>query len=206
VLSPRRAAILQEQQLRQARVKTARPVSFERHSEPRGVHIFLDIGHHPDWNPACFLLKREAGMGLQIEQRERENIIILDLKGRLVLGDEDISLLQRLLFLLDSRHRKVILNIIEVSDIDSSGLDTLAFCSTRFHDIGGRLVLLHTCLPGAEVTEILKRSAGVEIYRDETDAVQSFFFQRLVPRYDILEFVKEQQQLRNRNSEVLGQD
>ena len=70
-------------------------------------------------------------MGLQIEQRERENMVIFDLKGRLVLGHEDISLLQRLLFLRDSRHRKIILNFIEVSDIDSSGLDTLAFGSTR---------------------------------------------------------------------------
>jgi len=144
-------------------------------------------------------------MGLQIKQRERETIVILDLKGRLVLGDEDISLLQRLLFLLDSRHRNVILNVLEVSDIDSSGLDTLVFCSTRFQDIGGRLVLLNTGQPGANVPDILKRSsAGVEIYREETDAVKSFFPDRFVPRYDILEFVKGQQQIRNRNSEALS--
>jgi anti-sigma B factor antagonist len=135
-------------------------------------------------------------MGLQIEQREREDVIILDLRGRLVLGDDDISLLQRLLFALDSRRRKVILNFIEVSDIGSSGLDTLAFCSTLFHDIGGRLVLLNANQCGANVTDILKRGAGVEIYEKETDAVMSFFPDRFVPRYDILEFVKAQQQLR----------
>jgi anti-sigma B factor antagonist len=149
-------------------------------------------------------LSEKAGMGLQIKQRERETVVILDLKGRLVLGDEDISLLQRLLFLLDSRHRKVILNVLEVSDIDSSGLDTLVFCSTRFQDIGGRLVLLNTGQPGAKVPDILKRSACVEIYREETDAVKSFFPDRFVPRYDILEFVKEQRQIRNRNSEALS--
>jgi len=166
----------------------------------------MNIGYQPDWKPACLVLKREAGMGLQIEQRERENIIILDLKGRLVLGTEDISLLQRLLFLLDSRRREVILNFIEVSDIDSSGLDTLAFCSTRFHEIGGRLVLLNAGQRGANATDILKRGAGVEIYQEETDAVMSFFPDRFVPRYDILEFVKDQQQLRNRNPEALRQD
>ena len=81
-------------------------------------------------------------MKLQIEQREREKIVILDLKGQLMQGDEDLSLLKRLLLLLDSRRPNVIVNLREVSGIDASGLATLAFCATRFHDAGGRLVCL----------------------------------------------------------------
>ena len=53
---------------------------------------------------AGVLLQRRSGgatMDLQIEQRESEGIVILDLEGRLGLGGEDISLLQRLLFLLE---------------------------------------------------------------------------------------------------------
>jgi len=131
-------------------------------------------------------------MKLQIEQREREKIVILDLKGPLVLGDDELSLLPRLLFLLESRHPKVILNFKDVGSVDEAGLDTLSFCATRFHDAGGRLVLLNVSSP----------HAGIETYQQEADAVNSFFPDRVVPRYDILEFVKEQQQLRDRSSSV----
>ncbi len=139
-------------------------------------------------------------MNLQIEQRERENIVILDLKGRLILGDEDLSLLQRLLFLLDSRQRQVILNLKEVSRIDESGLDTVAFCATRFHDVGGRLVLLNLSQSQAQVAGISRLNTVSETYQEETEAVNSFFPERTVPRYDILEFVNEQKQSRNRES------
>jgi anti-anti-sigma factor len=80
---------------------------------------------------------------LQIEERQRENIVILDLKGSLIQAEEDLALLQRLLSLLDSRRPNVIVNFQEVSGIDASGLATLTFCATRFHDAGGRLVLLN---------------------------------------------------------------
>ncbi len=143
-------------------------------------------------------------MNLQIEQREREKIVILDLKGRLALGDEDLALLQRLLSLLDSRHHQVILNLEEVSSIDESGLDTVAFCATRFHEVGGRLVLLNLGQSHAQVADISKLNTVWETYREETDAVNSFFPDRVVPRYDILEFVNEQKQSRNRKSSSAG--
>jgi anti-sigma B factor antagonist len=139
-------------------------------------------------------------MNLQIEQREREKIVILDLKGWLVLGEEDLSLLQRLLFLLDSRHRQIILNLEEVSSIDESGLDTVAFCATRFHDVGGRLVLVDLRQSRAQVADLSRLSTVPETYQEETEAVNSFFPDRVVPRYDILEFVTEQKQSRSQNS------
>jgi len=125
-------------------------------------------------------------MELEIEQRERDKIVILDLKGRLVKGDEELSLLQRLLFLLDSRRRRIILNLRELTSIDESGLETLAFSKTRFHDVGGRLVLLNAGQQHSQIVDL-------ETYSDETDAVNSFFPDRAVRRYDILQFVKEQQ-------------
>src|SRR5580704_16623174 len=129
--------------------------------------------------------KRVGSMKLQIEQREREKIVILDLKGSLVLGEEDLSLLQRLLYLLDSRHRQVILNLKELSHVDESGFDTVAFCATRFHDIGGRLVLLDIGQSRAQVAGTSKLDIVAESYQEEAEAVNSFFPDRVVPRYDI---------------------
>jgi anti-sigma B factor antagonist len=138
-------------------------------------------------------------MKLKIELRERERVVILDLKGSLVVGEEDLSLLQRLLFLLDSRQRRVILNLKDVSDIDESGLDTIAFCATRFHDVGGRLVLIDLGQSHAKVADISKLSTISETYQEETEAVNSFLSDPAVPRYDILEFVNAQKQPGNRN-------
>jgi anti-sigma B factor antagonist len=135
-----------------------------------------------------------ASVKLQIEQRERENIVILDLKGQLTQGDEDLSLLQRLLLLLDSRRREVIVNLQEVSSLDASGLATLAFCATRFHDVGGRVVFLNPRRPDRPGTDILEPNTALETYQEELDAINSFFPDRVVPRYDILEFVQKRKQ------------
>jgi anti-anti-sigma factor len=147
---------------------------------------------------ASSVLSENLGMCLRISQRETEAIVILDLKGELVLGDEDLSLLQRLLFLLDSRRHKVILNLKEVFSIDASGLATLAFCATRFHDVGGRLVLLNSAQQSAEIADT-ELNTVLENYQEEADAVNSFLLERVVPQYDILEFVTEQEKSRNRN-------
>ena len=128
-------------------------------------------------------------MKLQIEQRERENITILDLKGPLIQGEEDLSLLQRLLLLLDSRRPNVIINLQEVSRIDANGLATLAFCARRFHDAGGRVVLLNPHRPDRPGADILEPDTGLETYPEELDAVNSYFPDRVVSKYDILEFV-----------------
>jgi anti-sigma B factor antagonist len=141
-------------------------------------------------------------MGLQIAQREKEAIVILDLKGELVLDDDYLSLLQRLLFLLDSRRHKVVLNLKGVSGMDATGPATLAFCAKLFQDIDGRLVVLNPGQPHAQVADILELNTVLETYQEETEAVNSFFPERVVPRYGILEFVKEQEQLRDRNCEA----
>jgi anti-sigma B factor antagonist len=129
---------------------------------------------------------------LQIEQRQRENVVILDLKGQLTQGDED--LFKRLLLLLDSRRREVIVNLQEVSSIDASGLATLAFCATRFQDVGGRVAFLNPRGPDRPDTNILEPNSALETYQEELDAVNSFFPDRVVPRYDILEFVQKRKQ------------
>jgi anti-sigma B factor antagonist len=158
--------------------------SFERHSDPpRSPYLGVISTIQPigSWRGAS-MPKRVGSMKLKIEQRERERVVILDLKGSLVVGEEDLSLLQRLLFLLDSRQRQVILNLKEVSDIDESGLDTVAFCATRFCDIGGRLVLVDLGQPHAKVADISKLSNVSETYQEEIEAVNSFFSDPVVPR------------------------
>lgn len=131
-------------------------------------------------------------MKLEIQQRENEGVLILDLKGRLVLGPEDSALRQRLQDL--AQRHNVIVNLKDVSDIDSTGLGTLVTSALRFRDAGGKLVLLHLNDSKGRLPDILKLNTVFETYQDEVAAVNSFFPDRKVPRYDILDFVEEQEQ------------
>lgn len=70
-------------------------------------------------------------MSLDIEQRETEGIVILDLKGPLTLGHGDGELRDRVAALRQSDKVNIVLNFKEVSDIDSTGLGTLVFGLVR---------------------------------------------------------------------------
>lgn len=132
-------------------------------------------------------------MKLEIDRREKEGILVLDLKGRLVLGDQDLALRHGLQSVSDERRNQVILNLQDVSDIDSTGMGTLVFWALRFRESGGKMVLLHLSDSQAKLPEILKLNAVFETYKAEVDAVNSFFPERKVAHYDILDFVEEQE-------------
>src|ERR1700730_5242755 len=130
-------------------------------------------------------------MHLEIQQREKEGITILDLKGRVVLGREDLSLRERLLSLLANGIRNVILNLKEVTHIDTAGVGTLVLCTERFRTAGGRIVLVNLSPAQVSIANILKLDSELDIYPDQLDAVNSFFPDRAVPHFDILQLVEE---------------
>jgi anti-sigma B factor antagonist len=128
---------------------------------------------------------------LHIDQRENEGITILDLKGKMVLGPEDVAVRQRLQELHDAGHTKVAINLKNVSIIDSTALGTLIYCSQQFQGAQGKLVLFNLSTEHARLSDVFKTSTAFEIYPDEISAVNSFFPDRAMQHYDILEFVGE---------------
>ena len=130
-------------------------------------------------------------MHLEIQQREKEGITVLDLKGRLILGPEDASLRERLPSLVADGIRNVIVNLKHVTHIDTAGVGTLVLCMEKFQAAGGRLVLVNLRPAEATMANILKLDSELDIYPDELDAVNSFFPDRAVRHYDILELVEE---------------
>ncbi|HEY6392598.1 MAG TPA: STAS domain-containing protein [Bryobacteraceae bacterium] len=126
---------------------------------------------------------------LEVKQRERDGVVILDLEGPLVIGDEDLALRQRLVSLLEAGRRNLILNLKDVTEIDATGLGALEFCAEKFREAGGKCVLLNLDPARTELSEVFKLATAFETYQDELDAVNSFFPDRTVPHYDILEFV-----------------
>jgi anti-anti-sigma factor len=128
---------------------------------------------------------------LQVNQRESEGIVVLDLKGRLILGPEDVALRQRLQALREAGSTNVALNLKDVSDIDSTALGTIIFCATKFQEAGGRLALFNLSPSHSALSNAVELNTAFEIYPDEVSALNSFFPERAIQHYDILEFVEE---------------
>jgi anti-sigma B factor antagonist len=138
-------------------------------------------------------------MAFEIHERETEGVLILDLDGRLVAGDAAAALRERCKSLKSGS--KVILNLKEVHFIDSSGLGTLVACHSTVEQGGGELKLLNLTERSAQLMVLTKLSTVFQIYEDEQMAVNSFFPDREVKRFDILEFVQSQE---NEEGQHLG--
>ena len=159
-----------------------------------GFNFASNLGREfwPDLKRVLNLRRRKLSMSLHIEQREREGIIILDLKGPLTLGHGDLELRDRLPALHQSGKVNIVLNLKEVSHIDSTGLGTLVFGLARLRKAGGRLALLNLNRSHLELFLLTKLAIAFEFFDDEQDAVNSFFPDRAVRRFDILNFVQHE--------------
>src|ERR1700722_4834737 len=129
-------------------------------------------------------------MGLEIAEREREGVTLMDLKGRITLGDE-VSLFRGAFEKLAAlQEPKLILNMKAVDYVDSTGLGALVMCSTRFGNAKGVVKLVNVNRRNIELMVMTKIDTIFEVFDDETDAINSFFPGREVKRFDILEFVQ----------------
>lgn len=133
-------------------------------------------------------------MSLEIQQREREGVVILDLNGRLTVGGEVSTFRERLQKLIDSGRTNIILNLKEVDYIDSTGLGALVMSYTSLQRAGGKIKLLNLSRRGIELLVMTKLTTIFEVFDDEQNAVNSFFPDRELKRFDILSFVKQQKE------------
>jgi anti-sigma B factor antagonist len=130
-------------------------------------------------------------MALEIAQREREGIIILDLKGRITAGDEAGAFRGAVEKAAATPEPRLILNLQGVDYIDSTGLGAMVMCSTRLSRAGGRAKLLNLNRRSMELLVMTKIDTIFEAFDDEVDAVNSFFPGREIRKFDILSFVQQ---------------
>ena len=130
-------------------------------------------------------------MSLTIGKRDKEGILIFDLSGRLTVGEE-VSHLREDFKAIAGEGAKIILNLREIDYIDSTGLGTLVICYTTMQKAGGALKLLNLSRRNIELLILTKLTTVFELFNDEQDAVNSFFPDREIKKFDILSFVQEQ--------------
>ena len=130
-------------------------------------------------------------MALDIQQREHEGIVILDLKGRITVGPEASALRERIAALTAAGTPNLVLNLKDVDYIDSTGLGALVMCATSLRKIQGSVKLVNLSRRNIELLVMTKLATVFEIFTDEQDAVNSFYPGRKINAFDILSFVQE---------------
>ena len=114
-------------------------------------------------------------MGLQVSIRESGDVTILDLRGRSTIdGGESQLLNSQLQKLLATGVRKLLLNLGDLTQVDSSGISIIVGTHVSLRGQGGELKLLR---PGGHVLEVFRVLHLLEIiptFEDETQALASF--------------------------------
>jgi anti-sigma B factor antagonist len=111
---------------------------------------------------------------MKISTRQVDGITVIDARGRITLGDGDALLRETIGELLANNHRKLLLNLAEVSYIDSSGLGVLVGAYTTVRKQGGELQLLNLTKRVRNLLQITKLYTVFTVSDDETAAIKSW--------------------------------
>ena len=128
-------------------------------------------------------------MPLEIHEREREGIVILELSGRITVGPEASSVRERCTQLAAAGKVNLVLELSGVDFIDSTGLGALVMCATTLRKAGGSVKLVNLNRRNIELLVMTKLATVFEIFNDEQDAINSYFPDRKLKTFDILDFV-----------------
>lgn len=113
-------------------------------------------------------------MSLKITKRDASGVTVLELNGRLTLGDASAQLRDTLKGLVEKGDKKIVLHLGEVGYIDSSGLGELVSGFTTVKNQGGQLKLTNLTQKVNDLLTITKLYTVFEIHDDEKAAVDSF--------------------------------
>jgi anti-sigma B factor antagonist len=111
---------------------------------------------------------------MHIEQRTVGPVTIVDLKGRMTLGEGDELLRDKVNSLLHQGMKKIVLNMAEVPYIDSAGLGEIVRTYTTVSRQGGQMKLLSLTKRITDLLSITKLLTVFETFDSENDAIRSF--------------------------------
>jgi len=111
---------------------------------------------------------------MQIEERSAGDVTVLDLKGKMTLGEGDELLRDKINSLIQQGRRKVVLNLEDVPYIDSAGLGEIVRTYTTISRQAGSLKLLNLTKRITDLLSITKLLTVFDTYDSEADAVRSF--------------------------------
>ncbi len=111
---------------------------------------------------------------MQIEQRSVGEVMVLDVKGKITLGEGDEQLKDKVNSLVNQGQRKILLNLEGVPYIDSAGLGEIVRTYTTVSRQGGSLKLLNLTKRIQDLLSITKLLTVFETFDSEGEAIRSF--------------------------------
>ena len=113
-------------------------------------------------------------MSLRATHRDAGPVTVVDLSGRITLGDGSALLRKTIRGLLADERKKILLNLADVDYIDSSGIGELVSGFTAVKNRGGDLKLLQLTKKVRDLLQITKLYTVFDVYSDENSALGSF--------------------------------
>ena len=112
---------------------------------------------------------------MQISERTVGDVVIVDVSGKITLGDGgDVLLRDKMRSLIQQEQKKVLLNLGDVSYVDSAGLGEIVQSYATVTKNGGKLKLLNVTKRIKDLLSITKLLTVFECHESEADALKSF--------------------------------
>jgi anti-sigma B factor antagonist len=112
-------------------------------------------------------------MQLKLATRTKDGVLVVDCIGRIVFGDESL-LIRETVKKAISENNRTVLNLGEISYIDSGGLGTLVGLRTSAQNAGGTIKLTNLTKRVGDLLQVTKLLTVFEVYNSEAEAVESF--------------------------------
>ncbi len=113
-------------------------------------------------------------MSMKVSNRQVDGVTIMDCSGRITLGEGSVTIRDAVRELLSKGQKKILLNLGDVSYIDSSGIGELVSAFTTVRNQGGELKLLNLTKKVHDLLQITKLYTVFDVKEDEAQAVKSF--------------------------------
>jgi anti-sigma B factor antagonist len=113
-------------------------------------------------------------VSVKLNTRQVGNVTVIDVAGRITLGEGSAALRETLRDMIAKGQNKILLNLADVTYIDSSGIGELVSAYTTVANTGGQLKLLNLNKRVKDLLQITKLYTVFEVKDDEADAIRSF--------------------------------
>jgi anti-sigma B factor antagonist len=113
-------------------------------------------------------------MSMKFTSREVDGITVLDLSGKIMLGEGSVTIRDAVRDVLAKGSNKILLNLADINYIDSSGIGELVSALTAVKNAGGSLKLLQLTKKVKDLLQITKLYTVFDIYDDEAEAIASY--------------------------------
>jgi anti-sigma B factor antagonist len=111
---------------------------------------------------------------LNINERQAGDVTVLDMSGKITIGEGSVSLRAAIRRLLEEGKKRILLNLAGISYVDSSGIGELVSSYTAINKEGGQLKLLNLTQKIQDLLTITKLLTVFDVYENEADALNSF--------------------------------